>query len=217
MKIALINGSPKRKESSSGLLLEKFMALVGGDDHQIYALHFYQPQVSREDVALLKDCDALVWAFPLYVDGIPSHLLPCLRQLEGAFRAPAEKEIMVYSIVNCGFYEAVHNGLAIAMMQNWTERAGLKWGQGLAIGAGGMLPELKRIPLGYGPFKKLAPAFADLADHVLNRSSGETLFFTPAFPRFLYKLAGEIGWRQSAKANGLKRKDLFSSFYLRRG
>lgn len=177
--------------------------------NQIYEFHFDQPQVRKEEITLLADCDLLLLAFPLYVDGIPSHLLHCLRQLEGAFRAPGGKEIMVYTIVNCGFYEDAHNELAIAMMKNWSERAGLKWGQGLAIGGGGMLPFLKSIPLGRGPFKKLKPAFAQLASHALNRSSGETIFFTPAFPRFLYKLAGEIGWRQAVKANGLRSGDLF--------
>jgi multimeric flavodoxin WrbA len=209
MKIALINGSPKRKDSASGLILEKFKAFVTGDDQIISELHFYQPQITAEEVEQLIDCDALVFAFPLYVDAIPSHLLRCLRQLEWVFTALNGREIMVYAIVNCGFYESEHNELALEMMENWSKRAGLKWGQGLALGTGGMLNMLERIQPGQGPFKKLKTVFTQLANEILNRSSAKTIYFTAVFPRFLYKLAAEAGWRKEIKANGLKKKDLF--------
>ena len=72
MKIALINGSPKKKDSASGLVLENFKAFLTGDDQIITELHFYRPQITTEEVGKLMDCDALVFAFPLYVDAIPS-------------------------------------------------------------------------------------------------------------------------------------------------
>ncbi|WP_346888390.1 hypothetical protein [Clostridium sp. UBA1056] len=40
-------------------------------------------------------------------------------------------------------------------------------------------------------------------------TSGDNVFITENFPRFAYKLSGELGWRQAIRANGLKRKDLF--------
>ncbi|HBR35469.1 MAG TPA: hypothetical protein DD734_12615 [Firmicutes bacterium] len=209
MKIALINGSPKKKDSASGLVLENFKAFLTGDDQIITELHFYRPQITTEEVGKLMDCDALVFAFPLYVDAIPSHLLRCLRQLEWVFTALNGREILVYTIVNCGFYESQHNELAIEMMKNWSVRAGLKWGQGLAIGTGGMLNMLENIKPGQGPFKKMKKAFKQLANQILTRSSAETIYFTASFPRFLYKLGGEADWRKAIKENGLKKKDLF--------
>jgi hypothetical protein len=76
----------------------------------------------------LTECNVLVFAFPLYVDGIPSHLLNCLRKLEKFFGGLDKKDIMVYSLGNCGFYEGDQNKLAIEMMENWCAKAGLKWG-----------------------------------------------------------------------------------------
>lgn len=125
------------------------------------------------------------------------------------FASIKEKEIIVYSLVNCGFYEGHQNELAIEMMENWCAKAGLKWGQGIGIGVGGMLPSLKRIPMGHGPKKNLQKAFKQLANNILKCTSEENIFITANFPRVLYKLAAEMGWRQSIKANGLKRKDLF--------
>ena len=36
----------------------------------------------------------------------------------------------------------------------------------------------------------------------------EDRYVSVAFPRFLYKMAGQMGWRQMIKANGGKAKDL---------
>lgn len=38
---------------------------------------------------------------------------------------------------------------------------------------------------------------------------GENIFIEPNFPRFAYKLAGEMNWRKAIRASGLRRKDLF--------
>lgn len=47
-----------------------------------------------------------------------------------------------------------------------------------------------------------------LADTIYECRSEDTIYCEPNFPRFLYKLAAEIGWRRSLKANGLKSRDL---------
>jgi hypothetical protein len=48
----------------------------------------------------------------------------------------------------------------------------------------------------------------NLASNILRKSSADNLYVKPGIPRFLYKLAAEMGWRQTIKANGLKTKDL---------
>lgn len=151
----------------------------------------------------------LVFAFPLYVDGIPSHLLNCLIQLEKTFAAIYRKDINVYALVNCGFYEGHQNRMAIEMMENWCFKARLNWGQGIGIGAGGMLPVIKDVPIGRGPKKNLGKSLKKFATNILKSDSDQNIFITANFPRFLYKFAAEMGWRKSIKKNGLKRKDLF--------
>lgn len=209
MKIALINGSPKMKDSASNCILHELKAFLEKNSNIITEYYFRKPQLSKKEMEELIEYDILVFAFPLYVDGIPSHLLNCLIQLEGYFANIKEKEIMVYSLVNCGFYEGHHNELAIEMMENWCAKAGLRWGQGIGIGAGGMLPTLNNIPIGHGPKKNLEKVLKQLADNIVKCASEENIFTTANFPRVLYKLAAEMGWRRSIKANGLKRKDLF--------
>jgi hypothetical protein len=209
MRIALINGSPKGKNSASECILKDLEGLLKNSNCIIDELKISKPQISKEEMEHLSECNVLVFAFPLYVDGIPSHLLSCLVDLEMHFAANENKGISVYALVNCGFYEAHQTKLAIEMMENWCAKAGLKWGQGLGIGAGGMLLSLKGVPIGYGPKKSFALPFQQLAGNIEACAAGESLFVTPNFPRILYKLAAEMGWRRSIKANGLKRRDLF--------
>ena len=209
MKIALINGSPKIKDSASDCVLQELKVFLEQQDNIIFEHHFRKPQLSTEEMKDLVECVALVFAFPLYVDGIPSHLLNCLAELESFLLTLNKKEIKVYSLVNCGFYEGHQNKLAIEIMENWCIKSGLKWGQGVGIGAGGMLPSLKNVPSGNGPKKNLEKALNQIANNILKSTSEENIFITANFPRVAYKFAAEMGWRQSIKSNELKRKDLF--------
>jgi multimeric flavodoxin WrbA len=207
MKIALINGSPKNMESASGCLLQELKKFLG-DDKEIAEYSFRKPQLNEEEMEQVAESNALVFAFPLYVDGIPSHLLSCIMQLESFLSTIKEKDIVVYTLVNCVFFEGHQTALAIEMMKNWCKKAGLRWGQGIGMGAGGMLQSVKNVPAGYGPKKDLGEALSKLVKNISERSSGEDIFITANFPRFLYKLAAEMGWRKSVKANGLKTRDL---------
>ena len=47
-----------------------------------------------------------------------------------------------------------------------------------------------------------------LAQKIIRGEAAGTVFTQIAMPRFLYKLAGEIGWRQSIRANGGRPRDL---------
>jgi len=208
MRMAFINGSPKKTYSASASLLQELKPFLQKDGITISDYNFNKPSLSKEEMVQLKDYDIFVFSFPLYVDGIPSHLLNCLTQLETFLASIKEKDIKVYSMVNCGFYEGHQTKLAIEMMENWCSKARLKWGQGLGIGAGGMLPMIKNVPLGQGPKRNLEKSLRQLANNILNGTSAEDMYISPNIPRIFYKFAAEMGWRKSIKANGLKKKDL---------
>lgn len=133
MKIAFIYGSPKTKYSASASLLQELKSFLQQDGIAISDYSFNKPSLSKEEMEQLKDYDALVFGFPLYVDGIPSHLLNCLTQLETFFASLNGKDIKVYSIVNCGFYEGHQNKLAMEMMENWCSKAGLSGDKDLGL------------------------------------------------------------------------------------
>jgi hypothetical protein len=43
----------------------------------------------------------------------------------------------------------------------------------------------------------------------VNGKEEDSIFISPNFPKFAYKISAQIGWKKQAKANGLMVKDLF--------
>lgn len=205
MKIALINGSPKRKESASGVILEDLMSCLK-EEHEVMNFALETPVSAEGMKHQLTYFDVLVFAFPLYVDGLPSHLVQCLCELEDS--KLHNKVIHVYGISNCGFYEGEQNEISLDILKAWCMKTGLHWMQGLGMGAGGALTGMRGIPLGKSIKKSYGNALNKLANNIEIGASGEPIFVTLDFPRAIYKLAAHKGWKKSIKANGGKVRDL---------
>jgi len=205
MRIALINGSPKANSSASGVLLEDLKG-YWGEEAEVVNFGFHSAAVSKEVIEELARTDVWVFAYPLYVNGIPGHLLSCLIQLEEA--CLQNRRIQIYGIVNCGFYEGIQAGLALKLLQNWSIKAGFIWSGGVGVGGGGGLAMMPKLEPGYGPKAPIDKALATFSDVILQKKVQENIYVSVAFPRFLYKMGAQIGWRQMIKANGGKSKDL---------
>lgn len=208
MKIALVNGSPKFKNSASGNILSSLKPKIQ-DENIIEEYFFRTTEIKSADLEQISKCNVVVFAFPLYVDGIPSHLIRCLYQLEEYLSTNPNNDIYIYTIVNLGFYEGKQAEIAIEMMKNWGEKANVKWGQGIGIGGGGMMSMLDNSTDSKGLMKNVHKTLTDVASNILKCRTAEEIYISPSIPRVFYKIGGEMGWRQQAKMNGLKTKDLF--------
>ena len=214
MRIVLINGSPKVNQSTSGILLEdlkKQIATKNQERTEIREIGLHDPTVpgdalERDALKEIKNAEVLVISCPLYVDGIPAHLLSCLLQLENADWQ--NRQITVYGIVNCGFYEGIQAEYALEVLQNWCIKADLVWGGGIGVGGGGALGQMPSVKNGHGPKAPVENALGAMADTIFQRKVQENKYVSVAFPRFLYQMAAQMGWRQMIKANGGKKKDL---------
>lgn len=205
MRIVLINGSPKVKQSASGALLEDIKGYISGKA-EVVEIGFHTSAVSDEAVEELTKADAWVFAYPLYVDGIPGHLLSCLMQLEEA--RLQKPDLHIYGIVNCGFYEGIQAEFALKLLENWSIKAGFLYGSGIGVGGGGGLAMMPKLEPGQGPKAPVDKALEALAGTILEQKTQENHYVSVAFPRFLYKMGAQMGWRQAIKANGGKAKDL---------
>lgn len=151
MNISIINGSPKSGKSTSGLLIKYLLQEMGECNAQVFKC-----TLQTTELAKIACSDVLVLVFPLYVDSIPSQLLQLLIILEELKNL--NHDMMVYCIVNNGFFEGTQNYVAIQQIKNWCAAADLNWGQGVGIGAGEMLPFTANIPLKHGPNKNIGYA-----------------------------------------------------------
>lgn len=207
MNIAMINGSPKLSKSNSGFMLKALKASLP-IEHNITLYNISKKPLADEQYIELCHVDVLVFAFPLYIDAIPSHLFRMLVALEGYLKAEMKEKISVYILVNNGFYEGHQNYIAIEIMKNWCKRCELHFGQGIGQGAGEMLGFMQDVPFSKGPLKNLAKAVSSLSNNIVNQSTGELVLLNPIFPHFAWIRSAHFFWHSQAKQNGLKRKDI---------
>lgn len=202
----MIDGSPKVSKSNSEYFLNILSDFIESKDIVKYKL---SKKVDYEDIIKeINTIDTLVFAFPLYVDSLPSHVLEFLIMLEENFKDNL-KGVNVYVIANCGFYEGKQNKIALNIMKCWCKKMNIKWAQGIGIEAGEMMGGLRNVPMGKGPNTNLGLALDNLAKNINENKSGDDIFTTPSmFPRFAFRLAANRFWISKANRNGLKKRDL---------
>jgi len=205
MKISIINGSPKVGKSNSEILGKYILSLL--KDNEIKKYYSISVRLNDKIKNEIHSSDILIFLFPLYVDGIPSNLLKLLVEFEK--EKVIKSETKIYCIVNNGFYEGKQNRLAILQMKNWCEKVKARWGQGIGVGAGELLPHLKKYPLGQGPLKNLGKVLDKFSANILTLKSDEDIYINPNWLRSLYFFQGSISWILKGRKNNLRVRELF--------
>ncbi len=202
MRILYLNGSPKMGVNASGKLIDGLKARLKHDGVDAKAF-----RLKREAfIELLKGVDTLVMSFPLYVDGLPSHLLRLLDETKDEIKS-MNLDITVHVMANNGFMEGSQNKIAIDMVKYFTTYTGLKFGQGIGVGAA---PMLEVLEIGKEPKQYISKALDHMAMNILSYGKSSVLFYQPAYPKIMYKLFGRFHWRSVAKKNGVKYKQLYN-------
>ena len=208
MKIIIINGSPKTIKSNSEILGNYLFPLLKENNiKKYYSIYFQLNDKTKNEI---YNSDVLIFIFPLYVDGIPSNLLKLLVKFEK--ENIVRPETKIYCIVNNGFYEGKQNFLALLHMKNWCKKVNAKWGQGIGIGSGELLPYLKKFKLGQGPLKNLEKILNRLSRNILTLNSDKNIYINPNWPKILYFIQGSISWILKARKNNLKIRELFKKW-----
>ena len=205
MKISIINGSPKAIKSNSEILGSYLSSLLKENEiKKYYSISF---RLNDENKNEIYNSNVLIFLFPLYVDGIPSNLLKLFVEFEK--EKVVNPATRVYCIVNNGFYEGKQNRLAILQMKNWCEKVKANWGQGIGVGAGELLPYLKKYRLGQGPLKNLGNVLDEFSSNILTLKSDEDIYINPNWLKSLYFFQGTISWILKGRKNNLRVRELF--------
>ena len=206
MRIMMINGSPKPKNSNSNYFLELIKEQL--ENTEIIEYSLIKTDNYDQIISDISEIQTIVFALPLYVDSMPSHVIRFLSYVDENYKSRLSN-VKVYMISNCGFYEGKQNHISIKILKCWCKRMGFEWGQGIGIGSGEMMGSLKNMSLTEGPNKSLGRAINELAKNISKNDSGDEIFTTPSyFPRLAFKLASNNFWIKGAKVNGLNKKDL---------
>ena len=135
MKTVFINASPKKRFCASAYFLFLQRLFVGG--RQV-SRKLRTPADYEGILHELDDAQAVVFSLPLYVDGIPSHVLRFMERME-AYCKEKGLRLSVYCLANNGFIEGRQNEPLMQVFENFCARAGLGWGGGVGVGGGVML------------------------------------------------------------------------------
>ena len=135
MKTVFINCSPKKRFCASAYFLALQRLFVRGEK---VTEKLRAPADHDRILNQLRDADAAVFSLPLYVDGIPSHVLRFLKKAE-AFCKENNLHLCIYCVANNGFIEGKQNEPLMQAFEHFCTRAGLTWGGGVGIGGGVML------------------------------------------------------------------------------
>ena len=141
-KTVLINCSPKKRLSVSGFIMKCAGRMIRGKKEY---LHLRTPADRKTILNALKTAGKVIFVMPLYVDSVPSHVLPFMKEMEGFCKENGLK-LKVYAIANNGFIEGKQNEPLMQVTENFCARAGLTWCGGVGIGGGVML-NVERIML----------------------------------------------------------------------
>ena len=205
MKISIINGSPKAIKSNSEILGNYLSSLLKENEiKEYYSIYARLDDKIKNEI---HNSDILIFLFPLHVDGIPSNLLKLLVKFEE--EKVIKSETKIYCIVNNGFYEGKQNRLAILQMKNWCEKVKANWGQGIGVGAGELLPYLKKYKLGQGPLKNLGNVLDEFSSNILTLKSDEDIYINPNWLKSLYFFQATISWILKGRKNNLRARELF--------
>ncbi len=135
MKTVFINCSPKRRLSASSYFLFLQRLFTGGKQ---VTEKLHTPADHGRILEQLSTAQAVVFVLPLYVDGVPSHVLRFLEKME-TFCKESHLKLNVYCVANNGFIEGKQNEPLMRTFEHFCARAGLSWRGGVGIGGGVML------------------------------------------------------------------------------
>ena len=135
VKTVFINCSPKKRFCASSYFIWLQRLFVGGEK---VTLKLRTPADYAVILEQLGDADNIVFALPLYVDGIPSHVLRFMEALEASAK-DNDLHLNLYAIANNGFIEGCQNEPLMQTFEHFCTRVGFVWGGGVGIGGGVML------------------------------------------------------------------------------
>jgi len=207
MKITMINGSQKIGESNSGIILDRLNDLIK-NKHEVNIYTSGVKHFSDETLKEIISADVIVLAFPLFVYTLPSQTFKMLIQLEKIIKQERANNLVMYTIINNGFYEGKQNDVAFNVIKHWCEHSGVKFCGGIGQGAGEMLGQTKQLPIDKSPFNNLGRALQAMVEKMELKEPFEIIYLSPYFPKFLWKIMAVRFWNTKAKKNGLTKKDI---------
>jgi hypothetical protein len=206
----LLVGSPRRGKATSAALGRYLGDRLAEHGWRMGRAFLYgligNAEREHDLLGTLREVDLVVLATPLYVDSLPAvvtRFLELWAQDLGSCAGPLRPSLTV--ILNCGFPEAEHNRVALAICRRFAHETGVGWRRGLALGGGEGFGgrELEAVGgMARHARRALDLAAAALADGQQVPDAAVELMARAYVPRRIYQWIGNRSWRVKARRVG---------------
>jgi hypothetical protein len=209
--VLLLIGSAKRTGSTSEALGTYLLEQLAARGWRAESIRLHHALRTEERIAALlaatDRADLIVLAFPLYIDCLPHLVIRALERIAARRGATGiSRRGQLAAIANCGFPEAGHNDVALAICRRFADETGFAWAGGLALGGGGAIGGMSLATLD-GRANNVRAALDQAAEAL---AAGESvpqaaidLMAQPMVPPSLYLLMATYGWHRQAQQNGV--------------
>ena len=191
----LLNGSQKNVVGNS----RRFLDGVGNylDEYEIYDL---KKKNFKEIIKNIESSNAVVLAFPLYVDAPNSVTLSFLDYIYDSKIDLNGKSI--YVIINCGFKEGEQNLTALNIIKRWCIKTNACYSGAILIGN----PKFKFIST--SALKRLKEFSICISNGV---KSDDIITTIDLLSSKMYCKIANHSWTKKGKSNKLKKSDIMST------
>ncbi|WP_010236712.1 hypothetical protein [Clostridium arbusti] len=222
-KLCFINGSPRGEKSGSSYFIKEIKRIL--DEKKIISEEIYIANSRKsklyEIFMRLDEMDIIVFAFPLYVDCIPSTMMEFLNDYEefignNLAADNIKKAPKVYALSNCGFIEGEQNKHALMIMENFAKKVGFNWRFGIGIGGGEMMTATKdNIPMKSKLKSKIYEVILEIKRDIESEDNiaRRNIMTNMNIPKFLFVFMAHRHWLSIAKKNGVRKKKLLNNPY----
>jgi hypothetical protein len=207
-KVLILNGSPKRGPSTSESIAEylehRFRQQGLTPERHVVFGSLKTEERTEELLTAVEEADLLILVSPLYVDSFPSLVVKTLESIAARRDPSMGTSQRFFAILNCGFPEARHCGIALSICKKFAEEANFRWAGGLALGGG---EAISGKPLNTVRFlARNVIRSLDLTADALAKGRevprrAVELMAKPLMPGRLYTFVGSRRWKRSAKKN----------------
>jgi hypothetical protein len=210
-KVLLLIGSAKQLHTSTseslGTYLLDALRTRGLETQSLFLHQSFRTDEANEALhTAIENADIVVFAFPVYFDSPPYHVIKMMEQTARRHRATdAPKQQRLLTISNCGFPEADHVDTALAICRQFAREASFEWVGGLALGGGEYIGG-KPLAESGGIARNVAKALDQAADALAAGCPVPdkviALMAKPLVPTWLFRFLGGIGWKRRARQFG---------------
>lgn len=159
MKLAIINGSPRGKNSNSNIISSWITQNIS-DKCEIKKVYVTDKKNSESNITSIGDCDYILVIFPLYTDTMPGITKLFFENMEKQKTLFVNKPVLF--VIHSGFPEMIHSRSLERYCKNFASLMQMNYVQCIILGGSEII---SYVPANFNA--KKAKAFSKIGDSII--------------------------------------------------